>query len=246
MKSIAVSEYFYSIQGEGSTMGVPSVFLRLSACNLMCGGAGTQNDKKLHDGAKWRCDSIEVWTQSKKYRINELVDKFENEGILHKISMGASLIVTGGEPLMQEKSISDLIHQITIEKGIDLKRVEVETNGTIRPFNSYAYFNVSPKLSNSGMPKEKRIVEDAMKFHSANPTSIFKFVLTEESDFKEMMDDFILPYEIPRTKVWLMAGADNQETLRERAPLISKLAMDHSFNYSSRMQIELWNKTVGV
>ena len=66
--NLIVSEYFYSIQGEGKTMGVPSVFIRLTACNLMCGGRGTEKDFKLHNGATWRCDSIEVWRKGKKWK----------------------------------------------------------------------------------------------------------------------------------------------------------------------------------
>ena len=41
---LAISEVFYSIQGEGKTMGIPAVFVRLAGCNLMCGGMGTQFD----------------------------------------------------------------------------------------------------------------------------------------------------------------------------------------------------------
>lgn len=63
-QEIAISEDFYSIQGEGITMGMPSLFVRLGGCNLLCGGAGTQKDKMLHNGATWRCDSIEEWQEA--------------------------------------------------------------------------------------------------------------------------------------------------------------------------------------
>ena len=45
--NLAISEIFFSIQGEGKTVGIPSVFVRLGGCNLICGGEGTQFDKKL-------------------------------------------------------------------------------------------------------------------------------------------------------------------------------------------------------
>jgi len=61
--NIRISEHFYSLQGEGKTMGVPAIFVRLQACNLLCGGYGTQKDGKLHDGATWRCDTLDVWTK---------------------------------------------------------------------------------------------------------------------------------------------------------------------------------------
>ena len=57
MKKIAISEVFYSIQGEGKTVGIPSVFIRLGGCNLMCGGMGTQFDGELHN-EEWRCDTV--------------------------------------------------------------------------------------------------------------------------------------------------------------------------------------------
>ena len=50
---IKIAEHFYSIQGEGRTAGYPAIFIRLSGCNLLCGGAGTQTDGKLHNGATW-------------------------------------------------------------------------------------------------------------------------------------------------------------------------------------------------
>ena len=44
-KDLAVSEDFYSVQGEGPTMGAPAVFLRLKGCNLTCGGVNTVQTK---------------------------------------------------------------------------------------------------------------------------------------------------------------------------------------------------------
>ena len=68
---LAISEVFYSIQGEGKTVGIPSVFVRLGGCNLMCGGMGTQFDGELHNGAEFRCDTIEVWMKATSIEINK-------------------------------------------------------------------------------------------------------------------------------------------------------------------------------
>ena len=54
MNTIRVSEYFYSIQGEGLTVGVPAVFLRLQGCNLDCGSSG----------GSWVCDTEAVWNKN--------------------------------------------------------------------------------------------------------------------------------------------------------------------------------------
>ena len=61
--SLNISEQFYSIQGEGRTVGVPALFLRLQGCNLTCGGKKTVLTGNKQDGASWRCDTIEVWTK---------------------------------------------------------------------------------------------------------------------------------------------------------------------------------------
>jgi len=148
---LAVSEVFYSIQGEGKTTGFPAVFVRLAGCNLMCGGKGTEKDGKLHDGATWRCDSIEVWIKGKSKPYAEILPIECQEAIRN----GANVIITGGEPMLQQKNIEGFIQYI-VEEINDFPFIEIETNGTIMPNNDMLnlvdQWNVSPKLANSGMP----------------------------------------------------------------------------------------------
>jgi len=98
---LAVSEVFYSIQGEGKTTGYPSVFVRLGGCNLMCGGMGTQFNNELHNGATWRCDTIEVWMKAQSKNITDILGDEEHTALTN----GANMIITGGEPLMQQNGV---------------------------------------------------------------------------------------------------------------------------------------------
>src|SRR4051812_29622157 len=110
--TLKVSEHFYSVQGEGQTMGFPSYFLRLTACNMICGGKQTLKDKQLHDGATWRCDSIESWTKGESTTFPALLEALGGAIFLGRMKRGAHLIFTGGEPLLQQKNILKFIEYI--------------------------------------------------------------------------------------------------------------------------------------
>ena len=238
---LAVSETFYSLQGEGATMGRPSVFLRLKSCNLLCGGQGTVQDKGLHDGATWRCDTVEVWLQGTKKEFKDVL----SPKLTQKLREGASLIVTGGEPLLQQKELVKYI--AWLRKQIFPLNLEIETNGTLSPhiyLLTTAMWNCSPKLSNSGVPKEKRYNPEVLKELNARVRSIFKFVVTSEKDWEEIKEDF-LPI-IDRKKIWLMPGASTIEELLQRNKIVSELALSAGVNFSSRLQVEIWNQTTGV
>ena len=101
--TLRVTEIFYSIQGEASYSGYPCVFIRLTGCNLRCS----------------YCDTKYAYDEGEDYII---------ENILQKISSySCSLIlVTGGEPLIQEETPA-LIKQL-LDKGMT---VMLETNGSI-------------------------------------------------------------------------------------------------------------------
>ncbi len=245
--NLAISEHFYSIQGEGKTMGIPAVFLRLTACNLMCGGRGTEKDGKLHHGATWRCDSIEVWRTGKKYSIKDLVDKMINLYSLYFIR-GSHLIITGGEPLLQFKALEPFIKLLTKKLGFK-PFIEIETNGTLTPkgelFNYIDLINCSPKLSNSGEPKKKRIKSETLHFLSLTTKSIFKFVISSNEDMEEVFE-IIDSANLPRKKIYLMPSAKDQKELDINTQIVTKICLENSFNFSTRLQIIIWNETTGV
>lgn len=148
-------EIFYSIQGEGKSIGVPSVFVRTALCNLHC---------------IW-CDTDYTWNWEgtrfshvndanpayRKFRMDEWVAECEVTETAEKIAAYRckNIILTGGEPMMQQERLAELME--TLKAGIPGARFETETNGTIVPAAEFDalidQYNVSPKLANSNNPK---------------------------------------------------------------------------------------------
>ena len=242
---LRIAEQFYSIQGEGPTVGTPAVFLRTQHCNLLCGGIGTERDGKLHTDATWRCDTIEVWLKGREYTSKELMENWEQEGWLEHIANGAHVVLTGGEPLLQQTELADFLAYLP-----PTTHIEVETNATKLPlpaFDQYiAQYSCSPKLANSGMPRERRAIPAALKWHARTSRSIFKFVVTTESDVAEAIRDIVEPYFLRPDRMYIMAAAETRAELLESGPSVAALCMRYGFQYSPRLHIELWDRKTGV
>ncbi len=152
MSKIKVSELFYSIQGEGRYMGVPSVFLRTYGCNFTCQGFGMPRGQKsneadeiaevVHYYNKYEelplvstgCDSYASWHPAFK----ELSPMVEVEGLAKNIVgllphmewQDEHLVITGGEPLLGwQRAYPELLDQPCMQ---NLKEITFETNGTMR------------------------------------------------------------------------------------------------------------------
>lgn len=251
VKKLTVSEAFYSIQGEGKTMGVPSVFIRLAGCNLMCGGKGTEKDKQLHHGATWRCDSIEVWRKGHSYIPEELSVQLNTDfNFIKRIREGAHLIFTGGEPLLQIDAIVQFVRHLKFNYGLN-PYIEIETNGTIFPSEDFNYelqpqYNISPKLANSGEPHSLRIKAEALTQFVYNTTNRqFKFVVSSYEDVKEIQT-LISACNIPNNLIWLMPAASDQQELNLAAEKLAATCITFGYNYSHRLHIAIWNKKTGV
>jgi len=237
---LAISEVFYSIQGEGMTVGYPSVFVRLGGCNLMCGGMGTQNDGELHN-ATWRCDTIEVWMKSQSKDVSDVL----NDECINALKKGSHLIITGGEPLMQQEGMIDFIQHI--DKTIPNVYIEIETNGTIEPANFLQrrinQWNCSPKLANSGNSKyiyfNQNVIEVVNKLHTQ-----FKFVVSSEEDWQEIQVTYLK--HIDKDKVWLMPSGENQSLLNQTKGLVADICKREYLKFTSRLHIEIWDKKTGV
>jgi 7-carboxy-7-deazaguanine synthase len=229
--SLVISEKFYSIQGEGQTMGVPAIFVRLAGCNLLC------------KSKSWVCDSIEVWQKGTKTGFKDVLTPEERT----KLKQGAHLIFTGGEPMLYQNKIWEYLQWFLKFFGFK-PIIEIETNGTIIPSNSMLnivnYWNCSPKLSNSGEPEKKRINKEALELINSRPNSIFKFVIFESSDVDEMINEYIPIIELD--KVVLMPAGETREKLEKTRPIVINECLKLGVRYSERLHIVIWNQKTGV
>jgi len=153
MSKIKIAELFYSIQGEGRYMGVPSVFLRTFGCNFKCAGFGMPRGELSMEAAgiaathllvtpfqKYEelplvstgCDSYASWMPEFK----DLSPMLTSEAIADRIMeilpqdhwKDEHLVITGGEPLLGwQRAYPDLINNTKMR---DLKEITFETNGT--------------------------------------------------------------------------------------------------------------------
>jgi organic radical activating enzyme len=150
MAKLKVAELFYSVQGEGRYMGVPSVFLRVFGCNFKCAGFGMPrgelseevediatvvhmySDYKELPLVSTGCDSYASWDP----RFKHLSPLLSTDSIANSIMeilpyhnwIDEHLVITGGEPLLGwQRAYPDLLGH---PKMAGLKEITFETNGT--------------------------------------------------------------------------------------------------------------------
>lgn len=148
MSKLKVAELFYSIQGEGRYMGVPSVFLRVFGCNFKCAGFGMPRGELSDEATNINpdlyseyqllplvstgCDSYASWDP----RFRHLSPVLDTDAIAlavvdtlpHKEWRDEHLVITGGEPLLGwQRAYPDLLNHPNMA---GLKEITFETNGT--------------------------------------------------------------------------------------------------------------------
>ena len=230
--SLLVSEFFFdTIQGEGMSVGQPAAFLRLGGCPVGCEF----------------CDTTAVWSKSQRIKIDWLIQQIVKSGLGKKLEDGDEmLVVTGGSPLAQQE------HLVEFFKALDNKLtaypyVEVENEGYYaiedRIKNYVHWWNNSPKLSNSGVPKDRRY-RNSLKTIPYNST--FKFVVKDEEDWDEIQRDFIDKGLCNKYQICLMPmGASQEEYFANREKVV-ELAVKHGVRYSPREHIAIWDKKTGI
>jgi organic radical activating enzyme len=233
--ALVVSEVFGPTwQGEGPSLGRLAGFVRLGRCNLDCGRG---------QGATWSCDTSYTWDWDRHDPAVELREATPDEVVARLDAMGVDLVVvTGGEPLLQQRQLGPLLSAIK-ERGW---RVEVETNGTVAPGPGRGLvdqFNVSPKLANSGVERDRRYKPDVLRSFQATGAAIYKFVAAGPEDLHEV-DAMVA--ECGLEPVWVMPAGTDAATLGERTRALADAVLARRWNLTSRLHVVVWGDRRGV
>jgi 7-carboxy-7-deazaguanine synthase len=225
-----ISEIFYSVQGEGILLGVPSVFVRTSGCNLRCTWCDTPYTSWNPEGQQM--DSGEILNRVMEHR-------------------AAHVVVTGGEPM-----ITPEIVELTGFLRAHGQHITVETAGTVFAPVECDLMSISPKLANS-VPRERdggrwAAQHDRLRIQPAALGQLMerypyqlKFVVQAPGDMDEI-EALVTRLKADRGRVVLMPEGTDADTLAERSRWLVETAKRSGFRFSPRLHVELWGNRRGV
>jgi 7-carboxy-7-deazaguanine synthase len=223
---LKISELFYSIQGEGSLVGVPSFFIRTTGCNLRCAWCDTPY-------TSWQPEGTEL-----------PLDQILNEVRAHPMR---HVVVTGGEPMIAP-DIIPLTERLQ-EAGL---HITIETAGTVFKPVACDLMSISPKLSNStpsgpfALQHDRlRLQPDVLRELMAWCRYQFKFVLAQPADLNEVRA-LVRELDVDAADVILMPEGTDRETVRERGVWLAEACKEEGYRFSPRLHVELWGNRRGT
>ncbi|WP_044118015.1 7-carboxy-7-deazaguanine synthase QueE [Alkaliflexus imshenetskii] len=250
-----------TIQGEGKLAGVPSLFIRLSSCNLRC-------IWQLPDGSYSRCDTPYASFDAKgvnQMDVNEITDI-----VRHNLGPIRHVVLTGGEPLLQKAPLAALASRL---KGQVNLHLTMETNGTLYDEELAAHidlFSISPKLLNS-VPNEAKLAALGLKpsgplsFHGEKRLNLsalqsyidlcrnttkelqMKFVVGRPEDEAEIKNNYLKHlHNWKPDEIMLMPLGANSLELQQTTPMVLEMAIRNGWRFTQRVHIDLFGAKAGV
>ena len=221
-----IAEIFYSIQGEGSLVGIPSVFVRTSGCNLRCVWCDTPYTSWEPEGEERSLETILTEVDSYPAR---------------------HVVVTGGEPMIAPEIVP--LTESLRSRGL---HITIETAGTVFAPVACDLMSISPKLSNSTPEGRRaarhdrlRIQPEVLKRLMSAYAYQLKFVIADPKDVNEVRE-VLLTTAADTNKVVLMPEGVDPAVLRERGVWLAEICKREGFRFSPRLHIDLYGNRRGV
>jgi 7-carboxy-7-deazaguanine synthase len=226
-----ISEIFYSIQGEGRLLGVPSVFVRTSGCNLRCRWCDTPY-------TSWQPDGNTL-------SVKKILDEVARYPTRH-------VVITGGEPLLAPD-----IDELTVQLKRRDAHITVETAATIYKPLVGDLISMSPKLANStpwqrskgefaAMHEKRRLNYQVMQRFIDGYDYQLKFVVDRKKDLDEVRSVVEQLRNVDAARVMLMAQGIKQSELDRKARWIVESCKMYGFSYTPRLHIQLFGNRRGT
>jgi 7-carboxy-7-deazaguanine synthase len=227
-----LAELFYSIQGEGKLVGVPSVFVRASGCNLRCTWCDTSY-------ASWEPEGDDV-------PVREIARRVLDFG-------GRHVVITGGEPMIMP-DVVELCEGLS-SAGCHLT---METAATAYKPVRIDLASLSPKLSNStptdreggrfaaAHDRQRINVPVIQRFIDTSPSFQLKFVASGDADIDELQSILRQLRGWTPADVLLMPEGTDEATLDARTDWLTDVCKRTGFRFCPRLHIALFGNTRGT
>jgi 7-carboxy-7-deazaguanine synthase len=175
--TLKICEIFYSIQGEGVTMGIPTVFVRLSGCNLEC---------------RW-CDTKYAREEGTSMRIDAVLEEINKYNCWQ-------VCITGGEPMCQAETLR--LIDLLLELGY---LVTLETNGSrsLEKLACSEALMISMDIKCPGSGQSGKM--DFNNIELLGPTDQLKFIISDREDYdyaRKIIKDYTPGCPVVMTPVW--------------------------------------------
>lgn len=211
---MVINEIFYSLQGEGKLIGVPSLFVRLAGCELGC---------------TW-CDTKYAWAADAgdDHSIEDLKEKILAFETRH-------IVITGGEP-MTNPQLGELLKAIAHPS----RHITIETSG-IEYIGDLAcdLMSISPKLSNSTEGRKSHLDTEVLQKLIDSYKYQLKFVVDRPEDLNEIAQCLESLKNVNPYNILLMPQATTRKEHTEKLPMLAEICKQTGFTLAPRLQVIL-------